>query len=337
MPERNRKVRKENGMDDNFVKNETVQICSRTHLNMTFNIFQCGNFDVEPGKCFTTAEDDVFIMFHVNSGAGLLETKPCTSGVEEGFGFVVFPDVTYRLSSIGEETMNITWVAFSGYRAEDYLGRAAIWPARPVFEDVGGKFGKKMNRLYMLSHEPTNRYCKMASVLYDIFGYLRDMRSPVIEEGYKENLNYVAARAVNYIDHNYMHPISVEKIADGMGITRKHLCHVFHKVLNVTPRQYIIFYRMEKACKMLRSTQQSVQEIAEAVGYANQFYFSKEFKRIVNMRPTEYRKSSGEIEIFTWHSFEATLMNNYKFGTEAEDEDWSVKIEPLTELPGYDC
>lgn len=33
-------------------------------------------FDVEPGKCFTTAEDDVFIMFHVNSGAGLLETKP---------------------------------------------------------------------------------------------------------------------------------------------------------------------------------------------------------------------------------------------------------------------
>ena len=88
---------------------------------------------------------------------------------------------------------------------------------------------------------------------------------------------------------------------------------------------------------MLRSTQQSVQEIAEAVGYANQFYFSKEFKRIVNMRPTEYRKSSGEIEIFTWHSFEATLMNNYKFGTEAEDEDWSVKIEPLTELPGYDC
>lgn len=43
---------------------------------------------------------------------------------------------------------------------EDYLRKAAIWPGAPVIDDPGGLLGEKVNRLYMFSHEPINRYCK---------------------------------------------------------------------------------------------------------------------------------------------------------------------------------
>lgn len=43
---------------------------------------------------------------------------------------------------------------------EDYLRRAAIWPGAPVIDDPEGLLGEKVNRLYMFSHEPINRYCK---------------------------------------------------------------------------------------------------------------------------------------------------------------------------------
>ena len=43
---------------------------------------------------------------------------------------------------------------------EDYLRRAAIWPGTPVIDDPEGLLGEKVNRLYMFSHEPINRYCK---------------------------------------------------------------------------------------------------------------------------------------------------------------------------------
>ena len=43
---------------------------------------------------------------------------------------------------------------------EDYLRRAAIWPGAPVIDDPEGLLGEKVNRLYMFSYEPINRYCK---------------------------------------------------------------------------------------------------------------------------------------------------------------------------------
>ena len=43
---------------------------------------------------------------------------------------------------------------------EDYLRRTAIWPGAPVIDDPEGLLGEKVNRLYMFSHEPINRYCK---------------------------------------------------------------------------------------------------------------------------------------------------------------------------------
>ena len=43
---------------------------------------------------------------------------------------------------------------------EDYLRKAAIWPGAPVIDDPEGLLGEKVNRLYMFSHEPINRYCK---------------------------------------------------------------------------------------------------------------------------------------------------------------------------------
>ena len=50
---------------------------------------------------------------------------------------------------------------------EDYLRRAAIWPGAPVIDDPEGLLGEKVNRLYMFSHEPINRYCKRGDFLQE--------------------------------------------------------------------------------------------------------------------------------------------------------------------------
>ena len=320
-------------MEENFIKNAAVHICSKTHLNITFNIYQCGNYDVQPGCRFSNGEEAVFVIYYVNSGVCYLESEPYTAKISAGKCFVILPQVDYQLKAAGDEVLNLTWVSFSGFRVEDYLGRAAIWPAHPVVDDPEGVLGEKLNRLYMFSHEPVNRYCKMAAILYEIIAYLRDERENVHPDGYKENLNYFAAYAANYIEHNYMNPISVSEVADKLGITRKHLCTVFHKVFGIAPRQYIIYFRMEKACKLLRNTRQTVQEISEATGYANQFYFAKEFRRIIGKTPSEYRREGGgNEEIFNKNSFAATLMKQYQFEASEEGHEWGLMITPSGQM-----
>ena len=125
-----------------------------------------------------------------------------------------------------------------------------------------------------------------------------------------------------------MNPITVDDLANRLGITRKHLCAVFNRVLQITPKQFIILYRIEKACKLLLSSNQSIQEIAEAVGYTNQFYFSKEFKRIVGKSPSEYRNSKEKVEVFSYRSFLSTLMRQYEMDDSNMPGDWKVLITP---------
>lgn len=71
----------------------------------------------------------------------------------------------------------------------------------------------------------------------------------------------------------------------------------------------------------------------KATGYANQFYFAKEFRRIIGKTPSEYRREGGgDEEIFTKNSFAATLMKQYQFGVSEEEHDWGLMITPSGQM-----
>jgi AraC-like DNA-binding protein len=81
----------------------------------------------------------------------------------------------------------------------------------------------------------------------------------------------------------------------------------------------------------LRSTEQSVFEISESVGYANQFYFAKEFKRLTGLTPSEYRKSPNHSELFSYRTFVPTLQerNGDMLGLPLEENIISVYSPPM--------
>ena len=56
-----------------------------------------------------------------------------------------------------------------------------------------------------------------------------------------------------------------------------------------TPQQYLIEYKLKKACDLLRKSSYSVSEISSLSGFSSQSYFSKIFKKNINMTPLEYR------------------------------------------------
>ena len=58
----------------------------------------------------------------------------------------------------------------------------------------------------------------------------------------------------------------------------------------MTPQQYLIRYRMTKAASMLQTSRISIAEIGIAVGYENQLHFSRAFKSVFDVSPSEYRK-----------------------------------------------
>ncbi|NBI17777.1 response regulator [Neglecta sp. X4] len=93
-----------------------------------------------------------------------------------------------------------------------------------------------------------------------------------------------------YIDANLHQHLTLQSISDTFFLNRTYICALFKKHLDVTFSQYLTSARLEKAKFYLSHTNLKQLEIAEKVGFKDEFYFSKVFKKAENMSPGVYRK-----------------------------------------------
>ena len=100
--------------------------------------------------------------------------------------------------------------------------------------------------------------------------------------------------AIKYIQFNYSHDISVDDIAKAVGVSRSHLYRVFMSNVGQSPIDYLTSYRISEACSLLKNSSLSIAEIAVSVGFFDQFYFSRVFKRAKGMPPSKYIAAQSE-------------------------------------------
>ncbi len=88
-------------------------------------------------------------------------------------------------------------------------------------------------------------------------------------------------------------PVRLEQILSSIGISYSRLRNLFRQAYGISPGEYRIQVRMERACALLRSSDLSIQSIAEELGYADAFCFSKQFKQRTQYSPLKFRKTRG--------------------------------------------
>ncbi|WP_284645363.1 AraC family transcriptional regulator [Paenibacillus silviterrae] len=97
-------------------------------------------------------------------------------------------------------------------------------------------------------------------------------------------------RLVNYLNNVYESDLKRAKLEQAQGYKYEYLCQVFKKYAGTTMNHYLQQLRVQRAKHLLRHTGKSVQEIAQEVGYADPFYFSRLFKKIEGVSPLHYRE-----------------------------------------------
>lgn len=100
--------------------------------------------------------------------------------------------------------------------------------------------------------------------------------------------------ALEYIQIHYGEEMQVGELAEKYGLERRKFSYLFEQLTGLTPIQYITQYRMEKAKELLQNSDLPITKIAEFVGYLDNFYFSRVFKKYTNTSPTLYRKQYGK-------------------------------------------
>ncbi len=101
----------------------------------------------------------------------------------------------------------------------------------------------------------------------------------------------------SYIHQHYSESITINGIANKFGIKRRYLTAVFQRYIGTSPIEYLTACRIHKAQELLLLTDKQIIEISNSVGYVDNLYFSRVFKKKTGMSPTEYRKYKSHYSI----------------------------------------
>jgi len=99
--------------------------------------------------------------------------------------------------------------------------------------------------------------------------------------------------AKNYIEQNLSKEVSLEEVAEMLGLNPSYFSQYFKMKTNETFIQYRIKRRMEKAKRLLEIPHYRITDISYEIGYADHPHFTKTFKKNIGISPSEYRKMLG--------------------------------------------
>lgn len=108
--------------------------------------------------------------------------------------------------------------------------------------------------------------------------------------------NPLVERAMEYVAEHYYENLMLTEVAEKVGVTAGYLSTLFQKQFEKGFVDYLNEIRIDHACTYLQQNYLKTYEIAYKVGFNDEKYFSKVFKKIMGQSPTEYRKSSQSEE-----------------------------------------
>lgn len=271
---------------------ENYSYKSNSDSNIDMKLYYCGSEDCSPCHSWGTAIKDHYKIHYICSGKGVFQTEGKEYELTKGHGFLICPGNLSFYKADGENPWSYSWISFNGLNAEAYLSRANLSVHNPIFKyDKDDKILKCFEQMFEKSKLSETRDIKLLSLLYDFFALLIEAYNDGKKSESSINLKDVyIKRAIHFIENNYSRRVSVEEIAQYIGLSRKHLSKLFKQTLNLSLQDFLVSYRLNKACELMKNSTLLISEISISVGYADLFQFSKIFKKHKGDSPNIYRK-----------------------------------------------
>lgn len=192
----------------------------------------------------------------------------------------------------GSGLWSLEWVHFYGENMPAVYDKYIERGGQPVF-----------------TPENADAYLQIFSKLYDIAGsedYIRDMKlnavlnellAVIMEQSWhpenvavgKKRRELIDVKA--FLDEHYTDKITLDSLSVAFYIDKFYLSKIFKDAYGTTINSYILAKRITQAKRLLRFTDMSVDEIGSRVGMNDANYFSRAFKKIEGISPSEYRKA----------------------------------------------
>ena len=265
--------------------------------NIELSIFNCGLERCAPGQTWGPGTRDHYLIHLVVSGKGVFEVGGRTYEVTPGDLFFARPSQLIRYTADETQPWEYSWVGFNGACAHKLAAQLPFTDTAPVHhtQDLEGMRAALSSISSSRGLQPQDE-AAMVGYLYLFISALMRETSESRPHSTSSSSQYVL-NAIKYIQFNYSHDISIDDVAKSGSVSRSHLYRVFMLNVGKSPIDYLTEYRVNEACKLLRGGTLSIAEVAASVGFLDQFYFSRVFKRAKGVPPSKYMTSQADAAV----------------------------------------
>lgn len=261
------------------------------------NIYHCGIEPCKSGHSYGPAVRDHYLFHYILDGKGSFHSNNRRHLLKKGQGFLIHPDIVTYYEADKEEPWHYAWVGFNGLKVETHLHAAGLSQQNPILTTRGENKIESYLLELMQTAEDHKREYSYGKTLY-LQGLLYMFISELIESSAQRQIltpdadpqDIYIHKALNFIKMNYSRKINISTIAQNLGLNRSYLAVLFKKRLAISPQGYLIRFRVEKACDLLKNPMLSIGDVARSVGYDDPLAFSKIFKKTKGLSPSDYRK-----------------------------------------------
>jgi AraC-like DNA-binding protein/mannose-6-phosphate isomerase-like protein (cupin superfamily) len=211
--------------------------------------------------------------------------------VQRDEAVLIPPEAPHRYGADDEEPWSIMWAHFRGRDLREFLGLLGVTAAAPLIRVPSGAFDRMafqaIYEQFEQGYTPPNLLASAARlrmVLAEI-NRLR-FRGNVGSHSSEENVQATVEWMQSHLDD---HP-TLHDLALLAGISAPHYSALFRRRTGFAPVDYFLRLKIQRACQLLDTTEMRVDEIAAALGFADPYYFSRLFKKMMGHSPRAYRK-----------------------------------------------
>lgn len=278
-------------------------LCSASTSNSAFRVV-CGEMVIDD-KWNVHSE---VVIAYVRAGSMTLETAASAHNLNQGDIYFVSPNQKYRISSNQNAVVDVIMLNLSNPASvtQEYITNGIIRKLTTGncthFAKVTPEssfYSEMLNDFRMVTNAENEKFdyfqLLVHGKMYELFFLLFSNGLVEILDVETQGKKYRALRRITeYINENFCDSISLDTIAQNIGLSRYYVSHLFKELMNTTFVNYVNELRLTRAAMLLTTTDTPIIEIAGMSGFNNISNFNRAFKMYYDTTPSKYRKTERQ-------------------------------------------
>lgn len=228
-----------------------------------------------------------YILLYCVSGKGSIILPGQTISLQPNTYFIIPKNVPHRYASSVTEPWSIYWVHFAGENADLLYSKQPHKDDKTAIPHDERRIALFEEIFNLLDSSFNTRELEIINIKLQHFISLFLYQE---EAGHASTTHNPVHSSILFMKDNLNQPLSIEQLAKQQHLSVSHYCRLFRLKTGASPNQYFNQLRIHKSCQYLYFTDMHVKEICAVVGFDDPFYFSRSFKKMMGVSPSDYKK-----------------------------------------------